>query len=194
MDRPLTLTGSFSRRVAVYRAAFSHTRLRGRHSVTLPSIDHVKGQTTIRGGKSMSCSTLNSLQSDDVYHGGFACSSSARSLSPGARGGIAVGVVVGVLLLMLLLWHWLRQRPPSPLQDEKPPSPECQAVPSLEPKPPAPSIPRRLVEPPPALLDGQSIHEAAYAATPIQEYHELDAGAVFSTHQRPINADASSPK
>lgn len=60
----------------------------------------------------MSCDTVNSLQSDDVYLGGYTCSTISGStyLSAGAKAGVAVGVIVGILLLMLHLWYWLRQR------------------------------------------------------------------------------------
>lgn len=165
----------------------------------------------------MSCSTLNGLRSDGVFRGGYSCSagSMGNSLSAGAKGGIAVGVIVGVLLLLILLWYMLRQRrqrknrrgeldaPPSPalLADEKPPSSQYKSAPSDEPQrfsfpsslsPPVLArvpVPRKAIGPPPALLDGRPIHEAPYAVTPVQEYHELDAGPVFSTHQRPINSE-----
>lgn len=153
----------------------------------------------------MSCTALNSLESEDAYRGGYSCtgSSSSGSMSAGAKAGIAVGVIVGVLLLLLVLWFVLRQRrqrrhavtraeptlalPPAAMADEKSSSPEYEPVPSHE----SPlSVPRKPVGPPPTMLDGRSIYEAANPATPLQEYHELDAGPVLSSHQRPINSEA----
>jgi hypothetical protein len=218
VDGQLLLTGSFKRSVQSliekFRAGLTND------SVSLQSLDQVKGQTIIRGGKSMSCGTLNSLQSDGVFQGGYSCSAGAsgNALSAGEKGGIAVGVIVGVLLLLLLLWYMLRQRrqrkngrgradssPSSEvLPNEKSPSTQYKSVPLDDPHPssppsspssPSPPVPakstvhRKPIGPPPALLDGRSIHEAPYAVTPVQEYHELDAGPVFSTHQRPINCE-----
>ncbi|KAJ5215381.1 uncharacterized protein N7498_001788 [Penicillium cinerascens] len=198
VDGQLILTGSFK-------------------GVSLPSLDQVRGQAIIRGSSSMSCSTLNGLRSDGVFRGGYSCSagSMGNSLSAGAKGGIAVGVIVGVLLLLFLLWYMLRQRrqrnnsrgesdaPPSPvlLADEKPPNSQDKSISSDEPQrfsshssfsPPVLAkvpVPRKAIGPLPALLDGRSIHEAPHAVTPVQEYHELDAGPVFSTHQRPLNSE-----
>ncbi|KAJ5522711.1 hypothetical protein N7513_013284 [Penicillium frequentans] len=185
VDGQLKLTGSFS-------------------SVSLPSLDQVKGQTTIRGGSSMSCTALNNLQSEDVYHGGYSCStSSGSSLSTGAKAGIAIGVIVGVLLILFLMWWVFRQRrvrqkrrrpsqtpasiSPPVLKDEKQSTPQYQPIPSSD---LSPKVPRKPVGLAPALLDGRSIYEAAYPASPIPVYHELDAGPVFSTHQRPINSES----
>jgi hypothetical protein len=212
VDGQLLLTGSFKRSVQSliekYRAGLTND------SVSLQSLDQVKGQTIIRGGKSMPCGTLNSLQSDGVFQGGYSCSAgpSSNALSAGEKGGIAVGVIVGVLLLLLLLWYMLRQRrqrkngrgradlSPSPavFPNEKPAGPQYKSVPLHDPHPSSPSppvpakspVPRKPIGPPPALLDGRSIHEAPYALTPVQEYHELDAGPVFGTHQRPINCES----
>ncbi|KAJ5569502.1 uncharacterized protein N7459_008932 [Penicillium hispanicum] len=174
-------------------------------SVSLASLDHVNGQTTIRGSGSMSCTALNSLQSEGVYRGGYSCtgSNSTGSLSAGAKAGIAVGVIIGVLLLLLVLWFVLRQRrqrrrgvtraeptpalAPAATTDEKSSSPEYEPVPSHESPPP---VPRKPVGPPPTMLDGRSVYEAANPATPLREYHELDAGPVLSSHQRPINSEA----
>ncbi|KAF3394047.1 Protein ecm33 [Penicillium rolfsii] len=173
-------------------------------SVSLPSLDEVNGETTIRGSSSMSCSAFKSLQSQGVYRGSYSCmaSGSNSSLSPGAQGGIAVGVILGVLLILLVFWYVLRARrhrkprklpPPASFSsstvksDEKPPSLYHYVSPRTSPTPP---IPRKPLGPPAAQLDGRSIHEVPNASTPIHEYHELDAGPVFSSHQRPIHSEA----
>jgi hypothetical protein len=150
----------------------------------------------------MSCSTLNSLQSEGVYRGSYSCvaSGSSSSLSPAAKGGIAVGVILGVLLILLVLWFILRARrrrknrnmPPSlspstVVDDEKQPSLHDQLSPLPSPKPP---VPRKPLGPPAAQLDGCSIYEAPIASTPVREYHELDAGPVLSSHQRPMHSEA----
>ncbi|KAJ5924992.1 hypothetical protein N7454_007631 [Penicillium verhagenii] len=178
----LQLTGSFS-------------------SVSLPAIDQVKGQTTIRGGNSMSCTVLNNLE--NVFQGGYSCSASGgSSLSTGAKAGIAVAVIIVVLLLLFVMWWIIRQRrarrqrrrdsktpatlPPPILKEEKQIQTQYQSVPTSD---SSPTVPRKPVGPPPAMLDGRSIYEAAYPVSPIPVYHELDAGPVFSTHQRPINSE-----
>lgn len=189
--------------------------------VSLPSLDQVNGRTTIEGAPSMSCNALDSLLSDDIYLGGYSCStssgdsslsssdSSSPSLSAGAKGGVAGGVIVGVLLLVLLLWYWLRQRRqrrnkgtqskdlpaqatapgPATVAVEKPP--QYLQVPTHEAQESVPSVPRKPVGSPAAMLDGKSIYEAPIAATPVQEYHELDAGPVFGMHQRPIHPESA---
>lgn len=178
--------------------------------VSLPSLDQVNGRTIIEGAPSMSCNALDGLQSDDIYQGGYSCStssgdSSSSSLSAGAKGGVAGGVIVGVLLLVLLLWYWLRQRRnkrtqskgfpaqatapgPATTAGEKPP--QYHQAPTHEAQTSVPSVSRKPVGSPAAMLDGKSIHEAPIAATPVQEYHELDAGPVFGMHQRPIHSES----
>lgn len=175
----------------------------------------------------MSCNALDSLLADDIYLGGYSCStssggsslssgdsslssgnSSPSPLSAGAKGGIAGGVIVGVLLLVLLLWYWLRQRRqrrnegiqeeessaqaaapgPATVAGEKPP--QYQQAPPQEAQPSVPSVPRKPVGSPAAMLDSKSIYEAPIAPTPVQEYHELDAGPVFGMHQRPIHSES----
>ncbi|KAJ5703095.1 hypothetical protein N7488_010643 [Penicillium malachiteum] len=178
----LTLTGSFS-------------------SISLPSLNKVEGQTTIRG-KSMSCTVLNKLKSENVYQGGYSCSGSSSSLSAGDKAGIAVGVIIGVLLIMVIVWLLYRQARRSrrqhrneqtaaasaPPMGEKnlPVQPEYQPVPTYE---PAKVLPRKPLGPPPAQLDGRSILEAAMPASPVREFYELDAGPIHSTHQRPLNPE-----
>ncbi|CEJ53677.1 hypothetical protein PMG11_00026 [Penicillium brasilianum] len=174
-------------------------------SVSLPSLEEVTGETTIRGSKSMSCSALNTLQSEGVYRGSYSCvasGSSGSSLGPAAKGGIAVGVILGVLLILCAIWFFLRGRrsrkdrnvPPmaslSPTVvniDEKLPNSHnsLSPLPSLK-----PLVPRKRVGPPAAQLDGRSIYEVPTTSTPICEYHELDAGPVLSSHQRPIHSEA----
>lgn len=160
----------------------------------------------------MSCTALDRLQSDGAINGDYSCSpgGSAGSLSAGAKAGIAIGVIVAVMLVLFLVWYVLRRRrvrkyrrpgpaavspvaPVSPplspgvpaaARDEKPPSPKYQPVPTDD---SLASVPRKPVGPPPAQLDGRSIYEAPIAATPVREYHELDAGPVVSMHQRPIH-------
>ncbi|KAJ5666611.1 hypothetical protein N7462_011020, partial [Penicillium macrosclerotiorum] len=183
VDGELKLTGSFT-------------------SISLPSLDEVNGKTTIRGSRSMSCSALNSLQSDNVYQGDYQCSVSSSSLTAGVKGGIAIGVILGVLLIVILLWYLFRQRqqrqrktkhaPLSPIsspsvgkETEKGPSPLYQPLPLEDQKP---SMPRKPVGSA-IQLDGRSIYEAPIAPTPVREYHELDAGPVLSSHQRPIHAE-----
>lgn len=173
--------------------------------MSLPSLEQVNGATTIRGSKSMSCSALNTLQSQGVYRGGYSCiasGSNSSSLSPAAKAGIAVGVIVGVLLILFFLWYFLRARrnrksrniPPivslSPStvdSDEKQPSPHdnVSQLPSLK-----STVPRKPVGPPAAQLDGRSIYEVPTTSTPVREYHELDAGPVLSSHQRPMHSES----
>ncbi|CAG7945277.1 unnamed protein product [Penicillium nalgiovense] len=190
VDGQLELTGSFD-------------------SLSLPSLDQVKGQTTIMGSSSMSCSTLDSLKSDKVFRNGYTCSSGSSGLSPGAKGGIAVGVIVVVLLIVLVLWFVLRRRrqkrraggtqstiPPSSTPStvvahyEKVPISQGSISPQEE--APRPEVPPTLLPRKPVgsaiLLDGRSVYEAADGLTPVQEYHELDAGPVSGSHQRPIHA------
>ncbi|KAJ5363507.1 uncharacterized protein N7496_009220 [Penicillium cataractarum] len=174
-------------------------------SVSLPSLEEVQGETTTQGSKSMSCSALNTLQSQGVYRGSYSCvasGSNSSSLSPAAKAGIAVGVIVGVLLILFFLWYFLRGRrnrknrniPPmawlSPStvdSDEKQPSSHDNLTPLPSLKPP---VPRKPVGPPAAQLDGRSIYEVPTTSTPVREYHELDAGPVLSSHQRPIHSEA----
>ncbi|KAJ5732245.1 hypothetical protein N7493_003726 [Penicillium malachiteum] len=179
----LTLTGSFS-------------------SISLPSLHKVDGQTTIRG-KSMSCTVLNELKSENVYQGGYSCSGSgSSSLSTGAKAGIAVGVILGVLLIMVIVWLLYRRArrsrrqhlneqtaaasAPPMVEKQLPVQPEYQPVPIFE---PAKALPRKPLGSPPAQLDSRSIHEAAYPASPVREFYELDAGPIHSTHQRPLNPE-----
>ncbi|CAI7654231.1 unnamed protein product [Penicillium glandicola] len=178
-------------------------------SVSLPSLDQVKGQTTIMGSSSMSCSTLDSLKSDDVFESGYSCSSGSSGLSPGAKGGIAAGAIGAVLLILLLIWFVLRRRhqrqkargtqstiPPSSTpstvvaHDEKAPISQGSVSPIEETSHPEEAktlLPRKPVGSA-IFLDSRSIYEAPDGATPVQEYHELDAGPVSGSHQRPINA------
>ncbi|KAJ5729533.1 uncharacterized protein N7483_004041 [Penicillium malachiteum] len=174
----LTLTGSF-------------------HSISLPSLNQVSGQTTIRG-KSMSCKALNSLKSEDVYRGGYSCSGGGSSLSAGDKAGIGIGVIIGVIVVLVIVWLvWRRRRRqrrnaqtsasvPPMVEKQMPVQPEYQAVPSYE---PAKVLPSKPLGPSPALLDSRSIHEAAYPASPVREYYELDGGPVHGTHQRPLNSE-----
>ncbi|KAJ5599011.1 hypothetical protein N7450_000078 [Penicillium hetheringtonii] len=188
VDGDLKLTGSFS-------------------SVLLPSLDQVKGQTTIRGSSSMSCSALDALKSEGVFTGSYSCSSgSSNPLSAGAKAGIAIAVVVVVILILVVVWLVLRRRrqqrarkqsTPSespPLSDvlssditEEKPSTQQQVIPVRELKPP---LPRKPVGPQAAQLDGRSIYEASSPMSPATVYHEMDAGPVVGSHQRPIHSDA----
>lgn len=182
----------------------------------------------------MSCNALDDLQSDDIYLGGYSCSTSSGDsslssvsagtegglsagteggpsagtkggLSAGTKGGVAGGVIVGVLLLVLVLWYWLRHRRnkatwkrespaqatapgPAAVAGEK--SPQYQQVPTHQAQPSGPPVPRKPVGSPAAMLDSNSIYEAPIAATPVREYHELDAGPVFGMHQRPIHSES----
>ncbi|KAJ5441837.1 hypothetical protein N7491_004243 [Penicillium cf. griseofulvum] len=177
--------------------------------VSLPSLNQVKGQTIIRGSSSMACSTLDRLRSDDVFKSGYSCSSGSSGLSPGAKGGIAVGVIVAVLLIVLVVWFVLRRRrqrqraggthsniPPSSIQstvvthDEKSPISHGSVSPQQEAPPPA--EPQALLPRKPVgsaiFLDGRSIYEAPNGSARDQECHELDAGPILSSHQQPINA------
>ncbi|KAJ5112791.1 hypothetical protein N7532_000836 [Penicillium argentinense] len=173
-------------------------------SVSLPSLDQVNGQTTIQGGSSMSCSALDSLQSEGVYRGAYSCSSdgSGDSLSAGAKAGIAIAVIVVVVLILVVVWFVIRRRrqqrnnrtqsisletPVANEKDEKPPQVQQLAVPDRELKPP---MPRKPVGVQAAQLDGRSIYEASSPMTPSTVYHELDAGPVLSSHQRPIHSEA----
>ncbi|KAJ5699232.1 hypothetical protein N7536_002245 [Penicillium majusculum] len=179
-------------------------------SVSLPSLDQVKGRTTIIGSSSMLCSVLDNLKSNGVFRNGYTCSSGSSGLSPGAKGGIAVGVIVAVLLIVLLLWFVLRRRrqrqrsrgvqstiPPSSTlstvvgPDEKAPISQGSISPQEEPlrsKEPQTLLPRKPVGSA-IFLDGRSVYEVPDASTPVHEYHELDAGPVFSSHQRPMHAN-----
>ncbi|OQD81609.1 hypothetical protein PENANT_c026G07652 [Penicillium antarcticum] len=182
VDGLLELTGSFT-------------------SVSLPSLDQAKGQTTIKGTSSMSCGSLNGLQSQGVFQGSYSCVAGSASLSGGAKGGIAVGVILFVLLLLLALWFVLRRRrqrrrlgateptdsstSTTMVQVEKGSLPKERLSPARE----EPNLMPRKPVGSAILLDGRSIHEAPIAATPVQECHELDAGPVLSSHQRPIHAE-----
>ncbi|KAJ5281724.1 hypothetical protein N7478_007096 [Penicillium angulare] len=175
-------------------------------SVLLPSLDQVDGSTTIKGKSPMSCTTLNALRSSDVFRGSYSCSvdGGGSSLSAGAKAGIAVGVIAVVILLLLAVLYVLRQRrqrqprrrrtfqtdspiPQTALGSEKLLEPENKSSPVKEQEM---LVPRKPIGPPPALLDGRSIYEAAYPASPIPVYHELDAGPVSGSHQRPIHSEA----
>jgi hypothetical protein len=153
----------------------------------------------------MSCSALKTLQSKGVYRGGYSCAASGSkdsSIGPATKGGIAVGVIVGVLLILFVIWFFLRGRrsrknrniPPmaslSPAMvdiDEKQPNPYSTLSPLPSSKPP---VPRKPVGPPAAQLDGRSIYEVPTTSTPVREYHELDAGPVLISHQRPMHSEA----
>lgn len=164
----------------------------------------MNGQTTIKSSGSMSCSTLDSLVSGGVFRGSYSCSGGSSDLSPGAKGGIAVGVILGVLLILVILWFILRRRRqkrralgaqssiPS-LSTQSTVLTRNEKTPPLEDKPspleePQLQMPRKPVGSA-VFLDSRSIHEAPNASTPVQEYHELDAGPVLSSHQRPINGE-----
>lgn len=159
----------------------------------------------------MSCTALDQLRSEDTFSGGYSCSPSGSggSLSAGAKAGIAIGVIIAILLVLFIAWYMLRRRrlrkhrrpeptdvsPVSPplspvtpaiVRDEKLSSPKYQPVPVHE---PLLQVPRKPLGPLPAQLDGRSVYEAPIAATPILEYHELEAEPVLSTHQRPIHSD-----
>lgn len=151
----------------------------------------------------MSCSALNSLKSEGVYRGSYSCSDeSGGSLSAGAKAGIAIAVIVVVVLILVVVWFVLRRRrqqrarnarpaapeSPSPeIENEKPPQVQQQIVPVRELKPP---LPRKPVVPQTAQLDGRSVYEASSPMTPSTVYHEMDAGPVLSSHQRPIHSEA----
>ncbi|KAJ5505185.1 hypothetical protein N7463_008059 [Penicillium fimorum] len=178
-------------------------------SVSLPSLDQVKGQTTITGSSSMSCSTLDSLKFNGVFKNGYSCVSGSSGLGPGAKGGIAAGVIIAVLLVSLVLWFMLRRRrqrqrargtqstiPPSSTpstvvaHDEKAPISRGSISPHEEPSPlsaPQTLLPRKPVGSA-IFLDSRSIYEAPNGSAPDQKCHELDAGPILSSHQRPINA------
>ncbi|KAJ5973140.1 uncharacterized protein N7479_003058 [Penicillium vulpinum] len=179
-------------------------------SVSLPSLNQVKGQTMITGSSSMSCSTLDNLKSENVFKNGYSCSSGSSGLSPGAKGGIAAGAIVAVLLVVLILWFVLRRRrqrqrtggaqstvsassTPSTVValDEKAPIPQGTTPPQEEASHPGEQqtlLPRKPVGSA-IFLDSRSIYEAPNGSAQVQECHELDAGPVLSSHQRPINAD-----
>lgn len=174
------------------------------NSISLPSLDQVKGSATIRGSSSMSCSAFDKFNSDDVFKSSYSCSSgsSGSSLSAGAKAGIAIGVVVVVMLIVVMVWFFLRRRrqqrakntrsvsPESPFSEEsaeKPPQVQEQVVPVGELKPP---LPRKPVGPQAAQLDGRSIYEASSPMSPATVYHEMDAGPVVGNHQRPIHSEA----
>lgn len=153
----------------------------------------------------MSCSALDSLKSEGVYRGGYSCIASSlsdTSLSPAAKGGIAVGVIVGVFLILFLLWYVLRARrhrkprnrapvasisPSTVVADEKQSNSHDQPSPLPSPKLPVPMKP---LGPTAAQLDGRSIYEVPTTSTPVREYYELDAGPILSSHQRPIHSEA----
>jgi hypothetical protein len=148
----------------------------------------------------MSCSTLNSLQSEGVYHGGYSCiasGSSGSSLSPGAKGGIAVGVILGVLFILLIPWYVLRARRHRKSQNMPKAAPHSPSIIVYNEKQTAPPnqpslktlLPRKPVGSTAAQLHGSSIYEVPMVSTPVREYHELDADPVLSSHQRPINSD-----
>jgi hypothetical protein len=172
--------------------------------VSLPSLDQVRGQTTIKSSGSISCSALNNLRSQDVFRGSYSCSGGSSGLSPGAKGGIAVAVILGVLFILAILWLVLRRRRQkrgvpmarsSVSSTSSPSTPHAQKekTPSLEDKSwvlqeSHIEMPRKPVGSA-IFLDSRPIHEAPNPSTPIQEYHELDAGPVLSSHQRPINSE-----
>lgn len=179
-----------------------HTR------VSLPSLDQVKGRTIITGSGSMSCGALNGLRSDGVFKGGYSCTEGSTGLSPGAKGGIAAGVILGVLFIVAVLWLVLRRRrqrhkngtpstpptssTPSPVMVHEEKTSISHGSSSLQESVSLPgdlhnSLPRKPVGSA-VFLDSRSIYEAPNGSTPIQEYHELDAGPILSAHQRPINA------
>ena len=141
-----------------------------RSSISLPSLDQVKGQTAIKGSGSMSCSALSKLQSQGVYKGGYSCTTDgSSSLTTGTKVGIALGILFGVLLSFLALWLVLRQRrqrkgkdtgsepavalPPSVIAEEKPLSLDYKPVLSDQLRP---LVPRKPIGPPPPLLDSRS--------------------------------------
>jgi hypothetical protein len=149
----------------------------------------------------MTCSTLNQLQSEGVFKSSYSCTAGSSGLSGGAKGGIAAGVIMAVFLFLLVLWFVLRRRQqkrrlggtapivssPSTavIQVEKSTLAEENISPANRPQK---HMPRKPVGSA-ILLDGRSIHEAPIAATPVQECHELDAGPVLSSHQRPIHRE-----
>ncbi|KAJ5753332.1 uncharacterized protein N7511_007485 [Penicillium nucicola] len=173
-------------------------------SVALPALNQAKGQTAIQGASSMSCSSLNRLQSQGVFQGSYSCTTASAGLSGGAKGGIAVGAILGVILLLLALWFVIRRRQKrrsgyaeptgsfasAPIQVEKASPPDKHVSAESEPQN---IMPRKPVGSA-ILLDSQSIHEAPIAATPVHECHELDAGLVFSSHQRPIYTEQDKTK
>ncbi|KAJ5554721.1 hypothetical protein N7461_003191, partial [Penicillium sp. DV-2018c] len=193
VEGQLELTGSFSR-------------------VSLPALDTVKGRTVITGGGSMSCNALDSLKSDDVFEDSYTCSiaSPSSGLSPGAKGGIAAAVILVVLLVMMILWLVLRRRrqrrSAGSAQSALSPSSATSRVEAREqktlisqvsvspqqrtllPAVPPNALPRKPVGS--AIhLDSRSLYEITEGSSPLQEYHELDAGPVSGSHQRPIHAD-----
>ncbi|KAJ5780087.1 hypothetical protein N7457_005247 [Penicillium paradoxum] len=179
-------------------------------SVSLPSLNQVKGRTKITGSSSMSCSAFDSLKSNGVFKGDYSCSESSSGLSAGAKGGIAAGVISGVILIVAIIWFVLRRRrqkkrvesvqsivassstsSPVMVHDEKTPISTRNVSPQDSislPSEPQTLLPRKPVGSA-VFLDSRSLYEAPGASLPVQEYHELDAGPVSSSHQRPINAN-----
>lgn len=173
------------------------------NSISLPSLDQVKGSATIQGSSSMSCSALDKLKSDGVFESSYSCSSSSSgsSLSAGAKAGIAVAVIVIVVLIAVIVWFFLRRRRQQRVKNARSvspesPSSEASAEKSLQVQEQAdtvgelkPPLPRKPVGPQAAQLDGRSIYEASSPMSPATVYHEMDAGPVVGMHQRPIHSE-----
>lgn len=177
--------------------------------VSLPSLEQVKGRTIITSSGSMSCGAFNGLRSDGVFKGGYSCSEGSTGLSPGAKGGIAAGVILSVFFIVTVLWFVLRRRrqrhkngapsisptssTPSPIMVNEEKASVSHGSSSLQESVSVSgdlqkTLPRKQVGSA-VFLDSRSIYEAPNGSTPIQEYYELDAGPISSSHQRPINAN-----
>lgn len=161
----------------------------GGFSVSLPNINEVNGDTTIQGAD-MSCGVFDRLAADGTFTGSYSCSASSSGLSPGAKAGIAIAVILIVCIIAAGIWFCLRRRRAAATVNENGDVEKTQyhilntkSILRLPRKPFPPKQPSESVP----MLDGRMILEATPGERRDRRpIYELDAGPQ-SSHQRPIN-------
>lgn len=181
-----------------------------RYSLSISSLKDVTGRTSITGAK-LPCGLFDRLAAAGDFQGSYSCINDGhKGLSPGAKAGIAIGVIIAVLLVGLGIWLIVvprRRRAAAAAMDEEGhdekmgysdareyTGPETTGAGSRMmagllkiPRKPFPSKhPENVARPRPVdMLDGRMIYEAPTGVRSPTVY-ELDAGPQ-SRHQIPIN-------
>lgn len=174
------------------------------YSLSISSLKDVSGDTSMTGAK-LPCGLMNRLAADGDFEGAYSCSNGGHGgLSPGAKAGVAIGVIIAVLLIGLGIWLFFfrRRQATAAAMDEESHNEKTEGYSYAKgdttpettrkwgmriPRKPFPSKhPETVARPKPVdMLDGRMILEAPTGVRS-PTVHELDAGPQ-SRHQIPIN-------
>lgn len=209
VDGELSLDGGFRFVEPIYYHSGETNKMCLRYSLSISSLKEVTGRTSITGAK-LPCGLFDRLAAAGDFQGSYSCTNDGhKGLSPGAKAGIAIGVIIAVLLVGLGIWLIVvpRRRRAAAAMDEEGhdektgysdarehAGPETTGTGSRMmagllkiPRKPFPSKhPENVARPRPVdMLDGRMIYEAPTGVRSPTVY-ELDAGPQ-SRHQIPIN-------